>query len=334
MKRLKGLSFVLAAAVVFAACNSVSYKKTKSGLLYKIFPSSGKDSLIRSGNVVKFNVLTKYNDSVMYNSIGKMPGFIKYAEDPINNEYSIAEIMPLLKKGDSAVVVQLIDTLMKKGLADQLPATAKKGDRITVAIRITEVYTDDSLARKDYDAEMAKDAPRQQEERRKMMEKAQKEQAEAQKKADEERQKELAEIEKSGEKARQIKEVQDYIARKGAKAVQTPKGTFVTITDPGTGEQIADGKVIEIKYAGRTLSNDSVFQTSQFAMQVGTQGAIAGMDDGIRLFKQGGKGTIYIPGYLAYGKNPPPGSPFKPWDALIFDIEVITVRAGDTPPQQ
>ncbi|MDF2382663.1 FKBP-type peptidyl-prolyl cis-trans isomerase [Nostoc ellipsosporum NOK] len=333
MKRLKGLSFVLAAAVLFAACNSVSYKKTKSGLLYKIFPSSGKDSLIRSGNVVKFNVLTKYNDSVMYNSIGKMPGFIKYAEDPINNEYSIAEIMPLLKKGDSAIVVQLIDTLMKKGLGSQLPPTAKKGDRITVAIRITEVYTDDSLARKDYDAEMAKDAPRQQEERRKMMEKMQKEQAEAQLKAEEERNKQMAEIEKSGEKARQIKEVQDYIARKNVKAVQTPKGTFVNVISQGTGDQVADGKVVEIKYSGRTL-NDSVFQTSQFAMQVGTQGAIAGMEDGLKLFKEGGKGTIYIPGYLAYGANPPAGSPFKPWAALVFDIEVVSVRNGDTPPQQ
>lgn len=334
MKRLKGLSFVLAAAVVFAACNSVSYKKAKSGLLYKIFPSSGKDSLIRSGNVVKFNVLTKYNDSVMYNSIGKMPGFIKFSEDPLNNEYSIAEIMPLLKKGDSAVVVQLIDTLMKKGLGDQLPPSAKKGDRITVAIRITEVYTNDSLARADYDAEMAKDAPRQQEERRKMMEKMQKEQEEAQKKMDEERQKDLVAIEKSGEKARQIKEVQDYITRKNAKAIQTPKGTFVQIISQGNGAPVVEGKMVEIKYSGRHLSNDSVFQASQFTMEIGAKGAIEGMDDGIRQFKQGGKGTIYIPGYLAYGKNPPSGSPFQPWEALIFDVEVLSVTDKLTMPQQ
>ncbi len=318
MKRLKVLPFFLIAILALAACNQVSYKKTKTGLLYKIFPGPGKDSLIVEGDMLKFSIITKLNDSVLYNSSGKMPGFVKVNAGP-QSEYNLAEILTLMKKGDSAVVVQSVDSLLNKGLAMQLPPGAKKGDRISFYFRIQQVYKNDSLAMADYNEEMAKDAPRQQKEQEERMEKMRKEQEEAMKK-------EEAELEKSGAKASQLKEVQDYAAKKNLPVIQTPRGTFVYIKDKGTGPAAAEGKLVTIKYAGRLLRTDSLFQQSQFEMQVGAQGVIAGMDDGIRQFNKGGKGTILIPGFLAYGKTPPAGSPFEPYDALIFDVEIIDVK--------
>jgi hypothetical protein len=61
-------------AIVMLSC-SADYKKTKSGLVYKIFSGGSKDSAAKFNNVVKFNVLYKINDSVLYDSHGKLPQF-------------------------------------------------------------------------------------------------------------------------------------------------------------------------------------------------------------------------------------------------------------------
>ena len=67
MKIVKGLLvFMVMATALFVACNKVDYKKAKSGLLYKIFPGKGKDSLIRDQQFVKFQMIAKLDDSVLY----------------------------------------------------------------------------------------------------------------------------------------------------------------------------------------------------------------------------------------------------------------------------
>ena len=53
------LVFLTVAAVSFTSCkNSADYKKTKSGLMYKIF-SDGKDSVVKAGNILKLNFTQK-----------------------------------------------------------------------------------------------------------------------------------------------------------------------------------------------------------------------------------------------------------------------------------
>src|SRR5580765_6901096 len=126
MKKVIYEELMIAPLEIIISCNKISYRKTKSGLVYKIFPSNGKDSLLKSGQIVKFQVMTKLNDSLLYSSYGRVPAYVKLSpmETP---SYNLLEILPLMKKGDSAVTVQMADTLMKKG--EQLPPSSKKGDR-------------------------------------------------------------------------------------------------------------------------------------------------------------------------------------------------------------
>jgi FKBP-type peptidyl-prolyl cis-trans isomerase len=251
----------------------------------------------------------------MYSSYGKMPAFVKIAatDEP---SYNINEILPLMKKGDSAVTVQMVDTLLNRG--EQLPQNLKKGDRITTTLRILEVFNSDSLARANYEMENEKDKPRQLKEQQEQMAKMEKEMQEAQAK-------EELELQKSGEIDREIKEMEDYLARKNIKAQKTGKGTFVEIKQQGSGAQALPGKYVKVKYTGRFLSTDSIFQSNNYAFQLGKRAVIAGWDEGLLLFKQGGKGVLYVPGFLAYGKNPPQGSPFKPFEAMKFDVELLNV---------
>src|SRR5215203_5594372 len=124
-------------AIVMMSC-STDYEKTRSGLVYKIFRGGSKDSVARFNDVIKFNVLYKINDSVLYDSHGKMPQFFGVSRQD-SGSYSPFELFTLLRKGDSVVTTQSVDTLFKKGMQQQIPF-AKKGDQIKTYIKILDVF--------------------------------------------------------------------------------------------------------------------------------------------------------------------------------------------------
>ena len=278
-------------AIVMLSC-SADYKKTKSGLVYKIFSGGSKDSAANFNNVVKYNVLYKINDSVLYDSHGKLPQFWGVSQQDVGT-YSPFELFTMLRKGDSVVTTQLVDTLFKKGMQQQIPF-AKKGDQIKTYIKILEVFRVDSIARKDYQAEMEKDKPR--------MEKETKE-AEAKQKEKEE------------------KEMQAYFSANKITPVRAPQGTYVLIKEKGNGEPAALGKFVTVKYSGKGLVNNQQFDAGVYVFQVGPGNAIQGWHDGIPLLNKGGKGILYIPGTLAYGQDGPAG----PFATLVFDVEILNV---------
>src|SRR5258708_9568415 len=109
--------------MLFAAvsCTSQGFKKAKSGLLYKII-SDGKGDLVKRGQFLKLNYIQKVRDSIMYNSQDGMPAYVPV--DSARPDYSPTEVFPLLRKGDSVVIVQLADTLQRK--MGQLPPFIKK----------------------------------------------------------------------------------------------------------------------------------------------------------------------------------------------------------------
>jgi FKBP-type peptidyl-prolyl cis-trans isomerase FkpA len=321
MKKVNYFLLLVMVLAVATSCNQVSYKKTKTGLLYKIIPSDSKDSLVKNGQWLKIHFTQKINeDSVLQSTYGKMPIYQQLVENPALN-YDPAEVFPLLKKGDSVVIVQFVDSLMAKqnNPGAQLPPYLKKGDKLTLYFTVLDVLKSDSAYQNDVQKELVKDKPRQDKEQHEQMMKMRKEMVEM-------KAKEFAELKKTGEDVRQIKVVEDYLAKKNIKATKTGTGTYVVITQQGTGPKADVGKFLTVKYSGRLLRTDSVFQENTYpGLELGVGAVIGGWDEGLQLFNEGGKGTLYIPGFLAYGKNPPPNSPFKVDDPLIFDIEVVKV---------
>jgi FKBP-type peptidyl-prolyl cis-trans isomerase FkpA len=328
MKRINYLLVVITVLSFTVACNSVDFKKTKSGLVYKLFPGNGKDSLIRAGQIVKFNYKIKFNDSLMdrFNSYDKVPGYVK-VQPQAPPGYDFIELLTMMKKGDSVVTVQMADSILKshQQLMQLLPPGAKKGDRLTMYIKIENVFSVDSIAMIDLKKENERDRPRQMKEQQEEMAKQQKEQEKMNKEEEEKETKAIDDLEKSGTAAKQIKEVENYLSAKKIKAQKTGHGTYVSIQDPGTGAAAADGKWVNVKYTGKVLATDSTFQSNSYAFQLGLGkgGPIRGWQEGLLLFKQGGKGTLYIPGFLAYRDRP--NSPFKPYAALKFDVEILQV---------
>jgi len=139
-----------------------------------------------------------------------------------------------------------------------------------------------------------------------------------------------------GEKQREIKAVEDYLAQNNIKAEKTEKGTYVVVNAAGDGAQVDSGKQISVRYTGKLLPSGKVFESNMtgpgnepYKFVVGQAQIIQGWDDGLRKFKKGGKGTLYIPAFLAYDQSPGPGH--KPYENLIFDVEVVDVT--DAPKQ-
>ena len=115
-----------------------------------------------------------------------------------------------------------------------------------------------------------------------------------------------------------------------------PKGVEVTVLEEGTGEVANDGDVLFVKYTGK-LADGTVFDASQdagipegifpegvpFPLEEGA--TIPGFYQGLQQARQGGKYTIDIPSEMAYGAEPPPGSPIPPNADLSFELEVTGI---------
>ena len=117
------------------------------------------------------------------------------------------------------------------------------------------------------------------------------------------------------------------------------KSVVVDTVAEGSGEFISEMDGVIIEYTGRTEDGE-VFDTTDgrgpapfLVMQV-----VPGFREALLKMQQGGRYKIVIPGRLAYGPNPPQGSPIGPNEDLSFDVHVLQVArnaaltAGAVPP--
>ncbi|MES2004859.1 MAG: FKBP-type peptidyl-prolyl cis-trans isomerase [Bacteroidota bacterium] len=144
------------------------------------------------------------------------------------------------------------------------------------------------------------------------------------------------------EKQREIKELQDFTAKKGIKTISTPSGVLVEITTPGNPQVKADsGMQVSAMYKG-TFLNGVEFDSNMgknnpnnqpLTVVIGGHGVIPGMEDAFRLFPKGSKGRMFIPAMLAYGQNG--RAPQIPgYSNLVFEVEVLDITTPPPPAPQ
>ncbi len=110
--------------------------------------------------------------------------------------------------------------------------------------------------------------------------------------------------------------------------VTTASGLQYMVIEEGTGKQPTAASTVTAHYTGM-LPDGSVFESS---VESGTpidfpvSGVIRGWTEGLQLMKEGAKYKFFIPQELAYGANPRPGGPIKPYQALVFEVELIKVN--------
>lgn len=118
-----------------------------------------------------------------------------------------------------------------------------------------------------------------------------------------------------------IEIIKKYLSDNNIDADSTESGLYYIIEEEGTGEQHPNSNsTVTVEYTGKFI-NEKIFDSGTISFSLSQ--VIEGWQEGIPLFKEGGKGKLFIPSGLGYGAydyyNIPANS------VLIFEIELLQV---------
>lgn len=305
MKTIQSIFIALLAVTVLASCGGGSFKKTKGGLLYKII-SKGDGKKIAAGKFFELQFgETRYKnsgkDTLLSDPSRTMTQVIPLDSASIPPDYYA--IFSQVKKGDSVIIRQSTDTILKmnQGMA---PPFLKKGGFIVSSFKVVDILDTKEEAEKANVRIM-----------------------------------ENARVQDSVKKVEQAKVddklIQEFLKKNNVTtASKTALGTYVEIINAGTGAKPDSGKQVSVKYTGMSFEGkkfdsnvDTAFHhTDPYSFVIGQMGSIPGFEDAVKQIGKGGKVKAYIPSVLAYGSM---GSPpnIKANENLIFEIELLDVTA-------
>jgi FKBP-type peptidyl-prolyl cis-trans isomerase len=110
-----------------------------------------------------------------------------------------------------------------------------------------------------------------------------------------------------------------------------PNGLYYFEFLAGTGRTPITKDTITFRYKGmfldRIVFDSNLSAASPLKTVVGSKGVIAGLEEGVKYMKEGGKARFVIPSALAYGTTGASGT-IAPNTPLIFEIELVSVRSG------
>lgn len=129
-------------------------------------------------------------------------------------------------------------------------------------------------------------------------------------------------IEKQAEEDKRI--IEDHIQENNLNASSLESGLYYVIDKEGDGKHPDMNSQVTVVYKGY-LADGTVFdQSDSKGVSFGLNQVIEGWQQGIPLFKEGGKGMLLIPSALGYGSSDRPGIPAN--SVLIFEIELLEVK--------
>ena len=292
--------FFALAAIGLASCNG--FKKGDGGLLYNIIVDKPTPK-IQVGDFVDINFVIKNDaDSTLVSSYEMGHPVPQIMQKP-QSKGDIYAALLLLSEGDSAVVKLNIDSLTK---GHPRPAGVK-GKYIIYTVQVVKVISKGTQTDQAFSATYTAFL------------------------------KSLAEQSKKDEPAK----IKKYIDDNNLKPVKTASGLNYVVTQQGSGDKPVAGDTVVVNYTGKFTSG-KVFETSVKAeavkdklqinpmnpykpirFTIGTQGMIAGWQEGLQLLNKGSKATLILPSSLAYGEQG--YQQIQPFTPLIFDIELVDI---------
>jgi len=142
--------------------------------------------------------------------------------------------------------------------------------------------------------------------------------------------------------AKDVKIIEDYLAENNLTAQRDPSyDLYYIIEEEGTGEKPTNGQKVSVDYVGKYLDG-KVFDTSieavakeagvynesrtyqPFTFTLGARQVILGWEVGIKLLNEGGKATLILPSYMAYG--PGGNNSIAPNTVLLFEVELVSIN--------
>lgn len=115
-----------------------------------------------------------------------------------------------------------------------------------------------------------------------------------------------------------------YLEENNINATKTTNGLYYIIEEEGSGENPNFNSNVTVAYKGYLLNENVFDESSSEGISFDLNQVIPGWTLGIPLFKEGGRGKLFIPPNLAYGNRRVGEIPAN--SALIFDINLISIN--------
>ena len=109
--------------------------------------------------------------------------------------------------------------------------------------------------------------------------------------------------------------------------VTTESGVQYIVLKEGKGEKPLKTSKVKVHYHG-TLIDGTVFDSSVdkgTPAEFGVNRVIKGWTEGLQLMSVGSKYKFFIPQELGYGATPRQGGKIRPFDALVFEVELLEI---------
>lgn len=288
------------------ACQNAEETRTRSGYKYE-FHTDADGTIAKPGDFVSFQVATRNQDSVVFDSRnGKQIPQLQIQEPPTNDAQArqttpLMEVLELMSVGDSVTLYYPIDTLPQK------PRNFENAEFVIFDIVMTDIMDGAQFKAQQEEMRLKKEA------RRTALEAKQTEV-------------QAREAEINNMVAQRAK---DYAAGKLDSDIKTtPSGLKYIIHETGDGAPAQPGDEVSVHYYG-ALTDGKMFDNSfsrgmPFDFPLGAGRVIRAWDEGVALMREGTKATLFVPSELGYGAAGAP--PQIPGGAeLIFYIEVEEV---------
>ena len=279
---------IIALSFAQAACDKGGPVKTKGGNTV-INHTNGAGPKVTYGQTVLISVNTWINDSLIQSTSrdngGPREFTIPDSSAMKEKVPAVFEALMYMASGDSATVLQPVDSMMKKGI----PKEFGEVKEIRFEVKVVDVLTPEKIAAR---------------------------------KAEEEKKMEGVKA-KGVEVAAMVKStLDDYNAKKlGDRLKKTASGLEYVVIEQGSGAAIKDGDKVPTNYYGVLKANGTMFDNSYerggpTPFTVG--GLVPGFNEGMKLLNKGGKAVLFIPYALAYGEQG--NGPIPAKSDLVFYI--------------
>lgn len=193
----------------------------------------------------------------------------------------------MLSDGDSVVVKMVADTFFTKfNMNRELPPNVRSGSYVTLSVRVIDLMNEE-----EYD--------------------------------------QWLQTKETQDKAAAYQLFRDYLNTAGV--TEEPVGSGIVMVNEREGKgaypQFGNTALIHymmITFGGRELAN-TYTSNQPYEFTIGSNEVVYGLNEAMLKMKKGGKSRIYIPYYLAYGKDGVPGI-VEPYTHLVLDVELLDVR--------
>ncbi len=267
------------------------YQLDESGLKYYFHVQTGNEKP-QLGEIVSLEMMYRVKEEILFDSrAAGMPMFLEMMEAEYPGDIYTA--LSMMAEGDSASFAMDAEEffLVTAGMM-QLPDFLEEGDEIIFEIGMLSIMDEEAFAQ----------------EQERMMEEQMRE---------------------SMERAEQEEGLMlEYLDSEGITVQPTGSGLYYVEQEAGSGPQPQPGDVVAVHYEGRlldgTVFDSSIERGQPIEFPLGQGRVIPGWDEGVALMRVGGRATLIIPSYLAYGERGA-GRDIPPFSSLVFDVELVDI---------